>query len=361
MTRAKRCPACPQHLLEAIEARGSSADLCPRCGGLWFEAGSLSRAIRAHDPDALPPRPVAESVGKQLGASKDRCPNCEEKLESYQLSDANPVRVDVCCVCSGAWLPHGNLDQVLAGHQLPEAQLLIGADRSWANWFLQFLTGLPTEFNVQPRRTPGVTYALVLLNGLIHFAGPLILFFPAIGTVALALEPSRIGELSWFASLLTSQFLHVDTLHLLANMYFLWILGDNVEDVLGHRSFLLFYLLAGTAGGILFSLFADPEIPAVGASGAISGVFALYAVLFRRAKLTFMLIFWQFKLAAPAYLGTWVALNLAGWVFDVPGIAWEDHLGGFAFGLGVGLASHRRLLRRRPLLRLINSGASHAA
>ena len=105
---------------------------------------------------------------------------------------------------------------------------------------------------------------------------------------------------------------------------------------------------------------ADPTTTVVGASGSISGVLALYAVLFRRSKLTFMVFLWQFKLSAPSYVGIWLAINIGGWAFGAPGIAWEAHIGGFVFGVVIGLVAYRRLLSRRPLLRILNSGASHA-
>ena len=358
MKRDKACPLCRHHLLDRIEAHGSRAELCLHCRGLWFEAGDLSAAIRAHDPGALPPQPLASSVGAKLGASEDRCPNCEDPLSVYTLSEANPLRVEICAVCSGAWLPHGNLDRALAGHQLPAAEQVIESERTWGNWFLQVLTGLPVEFNVAPRRKPVVTYGLILVTGLIHFALPYVEGLLGISRDALLLDPAQLGALSWFAGLVTSQFLHGSTIHLLGNMYFLWILGDNVEDVLGGARFLLFYLAAGVAAGLVYSFATDPAVPMLGASGAVSGVMALYAVLFRRSKLTFMLVVWQFKLIAPLYVAVWLAFNAAGFVLDSPGVAWEAHLGGFAFGGAVGLAAHRRLLRRRPLLRLLNSGAA---
>jgi membrane associated rhomboid family serine protease len=249
----------------------------------------------------------------------------------------------------------------LAGHQLSQAQQAIDGDRTRTHWFLQFLTGLPTEFNIAPRKTPVVTYSLILVNALIHFATPFAYLLGTTSAIFLALDSEQIGELHWVAALFTSQFLHVTTIHLLGNMYFLWILGDNIEDVLGGAAYLAFYIAAGVAAGIFYSVTVDPDASLVGASGAISGLLALYAVLFRRSKLTFMLIFWQFKLATPFYVGIWVAFNLAGWALEVPGIGWEAHIGGFAFGLTVGLAFHRRLLARRPLLRLLNDGSSHAA
>ena len=361
VSKTKRCPSCRRSLLQEIEAHGSLVHVCVRCGGLWFEAGDLSRAIRSHDPTAIPPEPLASSVGEKLTVSSDQCRTCEEQLGVYNLSTANALRIEVCQNCSGVWLPSGNLDRALAGHQLSHAQQAIDSDRTRAHWFLQFLTGLPTEFNITPRKTPVVTYGLILVNALIHFAAPFAYLLGTISAFFLALDPEEIGKLHWVASLFTSQFLHVTTIHLLGNMYFLWILGDNIEDVLGGAAYLTFYLAAGVAAGIFCSVTVDPAASLAGASGAISGLLALYAVLFRRSKLTFMLVFWQFKLAAPFYVGIWVAFNLAGWALEVPGIGWEAHIGGFAFGLIVGLAFHRRLLARRPLLRLLNDGSSHAA
>lgn len=356
MTRSEHCPSCSQSLLDPIEAHGSSAAACTRCGGLWFEAGKLATAIQHHDPGALPPGLVASAVGAKRGASRDRCPSCEHALGVYDLSESNPVRVEICQACSGVWLPHGNLDRVLAGHQLKDAEETLGTERTWSHWLMQLLTGLPVEFNIKPRATPVVTRGLILLNGLIFLAS----VNGAVPVEALAVDPAGLGTLPWLATLFTSQFLHAGLIHLLGNMYFLWILGDNVEDVLGRPSFLAFYLGAGVAGDILYSVVADPGQSAIGASGAISGVLGLYALLFRRSKLTFMLLLWQWKLSTPLYVGIWATFNLVGWLRASPGVAWEAHVGGCLFGVAVGLVGHRYLLRQRPLLRLLNSGASHA-
>jgi len=126
MTRAQHCPSCSQSLLDPIEAHGSSAEACTHCGGLWFEAGRLAAAIREHDPSAMPPGLVASAVGAKLAASDGHCPSCDHALGVYDLSDSNPVRVEICQACSGVWLPHGNLDRVLA---LLAARGLGGAPR----------------------------------------------------------------------------------------------------------------------------------------------------------------------------------------------------------------------------------------
>ncbi len=329
--------------------------MCLRCGGLWFEAGELARAIRSHDADAVSGSFVAESVGEVIGASRDVCPACKTTLAIHRLSQTNPALVEICQTCSGAWLPHGEIERAQAGHELRDARAAIDAERSWGVWFFQFLVGLPVEFNVQPRRVPAVTIALIAVNGILYNGLFLLFLFGPGALLQLVLYPSHLGQLQWFTSLLTSQFLHGGLIHLVGNMYFLWILGDNVEDVLGRGKFLVFYLAAGVAAGVVYTTLEWPsDSPTIGASGAISGVMGIYAILFRRSKLTFMLVFWQFKLAAPLYVGIWAMFNLGGWLVDAPGVAWEAHLGGLGFGLLTGLVAYPRLLRRRPLLRLLN-------
>ena len=156
--------------------------------------------------------------------------------------------------------------------------------------------------------------------------------------------------------LLTSMFLHGGWMHLIGNMWYLAIFGDNVEDRLGHVGYLLFYLLAGLAGGALHFYFnASSRVPTVGASAAIAGVLGAYLVAFPRARvMTLVPLFPFFQLMAlPAVvvLGLWFvfqffsgALSLA-WAGATSGggTAWWGHVGGFAFG-----AATMALFGRRP-------------
>jgi membrane associated rhomboid family serine protease len=172
--------------------------------------------------------------------------------------------------------------------------------------------------------------------------------------------PARLGEAQWFVAMITHNFLHVSPFHLLGNMYFLWILGDNLEDVLGPWKYLVFYLTAALASGLADTFTTmQPDVPRLGASGAVSGVIAAYAVLFRHAKLTFMVAIFQFKLDAPIYISIWAGFNVIGLLFHLPEVAWEGHLGGFVFGLVVAAIAYRPLLRRDPLLRLLNGVRLH--
>jgi membrane associated rhomboid family serine protease len=161
---------------------------------------------------------------------------------------------------------------------------------------------------------------------------------------------------SWFTPL-TSMFMHGSWLHLIGNMWFLWIFGNNVEDSMGHVRFVVFYLLCGFAAAAVQTL-SDPEsiIPMVGASGAIGGVMGAYVVLYPRVKVH-MLVFLGFfvtTIAVPAVfmLGYWFALQLLSGALSSGaegGVAFWAHVGGFLAGaLLVLLFRDPRLLERHP-------------
>jgi membrane associated rhomboid family serine protease len=138
----------------------------------------------------------------------------------------------------------------------------------------------------------------------------------------------------------TSMFMHGGWLHLIGNMLFLWIYGNNVEDYLGRIKFLLFFLASGLAAVALYTLFSPhSEVPLVGASGAIAGVMGAYMVLHPRAKITVLVIlfFIQFiTLPAKVVLGVWFAYQLLmSMMGGGGGVAWMAHVGGFVFGLGI--------------------------
>ncbi len=140
---------------------------------------------------------------------------------------------------------------------------------------------------------------------------------------------------------LTFMFLHGGFLHLLGNMWSLYIFGDNVEDRLGHLRYLAFYLVCGLASGLShLALNWHSQIPTIGASGAIAGVMGAYFILYPKAKvLTLVPIFFFFQfLEVPAFLflGVWFLfqfLSAAGTSAQMGGIAWWAHIGGFIFGI----------------------------
>ncbi|MEC9347646.1 MAG: rhomboid family intramembrane serine protease [Pseudomonadota bacterium] len=148
-----------------------------------------------------------------------------------------------------------------------------------------------------------------------------------------------IGALWPPLTLITSAFLHGDVMHILGNMLYLWVFGDNVEDAMGHWRFVVFYVLCAIAAA-LSQMLVDPgaTTPMIGASGAIAGVLAGYLLIFPRSRVVlgipviFMLI--PVRLPAVLVIGFWIALQ----VFNVvdggdEGVAWYAHIGGFAAGL----------------------------
>jgi membrane associated rhomboid family serine protease len=151
-----------------------------------------------------------------------------------------------------------------------------------------------------------------------------------------------MGGLTWTA-LLTSMFLHGGWLHLIGNMWFLWLFGNNIEDSTGHLRFLLFYLLTGLAasGGHILS---DPgsQIPTVGASGAISGVMGAYLLLYPKVRIHtlffFVVIVRVIPIPAWLVLGEWFALQLLSGTTtpaESVGVAFWAHIGGFVAGLAL--------------------------
>ncbi|HEY6560819.1 MAG TPA: rhomboid family intramembrane serine protease [Polyangiaceae bacterium] len=152
--------------------------------------------------------------------------------------------------------------------------------------------------------------------------------------------------------IVTSMFLHGGWMHLIGNMWFLWLFGNNVEDSMGRGRFIAFYLLCGL-GAALAQVFADPSsiVPMVGASGAISGVMGAYIVLYPRVRV-FTLIplgFFITSLALPAWvmLGYWMVLQVIGGLGGADaGVAFWAHVGGFVAGLVlVKLFARREYIR----------------
>jgi len=158
------------------------------------------------------------------------------------------------------------------------------------------------------------------------------------------------------ATVLTSIFLHGGWMHLIGNMLFLWVFGDNLEDAMGHMRFAVFYLLCGVAASLAHALSVpDSTSPLVGASGAIAGVMGAYIMLHPKVKVL-VLAFSRIPLYLPAYivLGVWIGLQFYNvWSGTGGNTAWWAHIGGFVMGvLLVGLF-------KRPGVRFFDKGVAH--
>jgi membrane associated rhomboid family serine protease len=166
------------------------------------------------------------------------------------------------------------------------------------------------------------------------------------------------GDGSSWHTVITSMFMHGGWMHLIGNMWFLWIFGNNVEDAMGHFRFILFYLLCGVAAGALQTAF-DPDsvIPMVGASGAIGGVMGAYVLMYPRVHvhLFIFLGFYATTFAVPAYfmLGYWFLVQLVSGSVAIGaqggGVAFWAHVGGFVAGALLSLVfRNREMLARHP-------------
>lgn len=163
-------------------------------------------------------------------------------------------------------------------------------------------------------------------------------------------------------TLLTCLFLHGGWLHIIGNMWFLYIFGDNVEDRFGHFRYLMLYLLCGLAGSVAHLITNyNSVMPTIGASGAIAGVMGAYFILYPRAKvLTLVPIFiflTLFNVPAPLFLGFWFLLQFLQGVTpgaaETGGVAWWAHIGGFAAGVALALSLYRSRMVRPPVDRTI--------
>ena len=223
---------------------------------------------------------------------------------------------------------------------------------------------LPLRDNVPTRSLPVVTIGLIVVNVLVWFwelrqpgvdvhvvrDG----FYPCtIDGPCHVPVPFPVHPLPWWQGVFTAMFMHASWEHILGNMLFLWIFGNNIEDALGRVRFLAWYLAAGVAAmaaqsavTIFFGTTRDASIPNVGASGAIAGVLGAYFLLLPRARVLTLIFFGIIlfrEIPAIWFLGVWIGLQI--WTGGLSllhpqngeGVAFFAHIGGFAFGLATAL------------------------
>ncbi|MEB3218481.1 MAG: rhomboid family intramembrane serine protease [Nostocales cyanobacterium 94392] len=219
------------------------------------------------------------------------------------------------------------------------------------------------------RITPFITYGLIGMNVLVFLHqlslgnAQLEQFFQFYAVIPQQLSASFAGQaigqpVPEWATLFTSQFLHGGWWHLISNMVFLWVFGNNIEDRLGHFKYIIFYLACGALAALCqWFIGMDSAIPSLGASGAISGVLGAYMIRFPQTLVRTLIFLGIFitTLRVPAWvlIGIYIVQNVISGVADLQraanmtmetgGVAYWAHIGGFAFGLVLG-----------PLLGLFN-------
>lgn len=226
---------------------------------------------------------------------------------------------------------------------------------------------IPIRDTQRSRSRPFVNWILIILN-LMVFAYELSLtdaelnwfitkwgVIPRVITNPSAFPPAVLAHTSGPVSLITSMFIHVGWVHVLGNMLYLFIFGDNVEDLLGHGRYLLFYLTAGVAAGVAHVISAPlSRVPTVGASGAVAGVLGAYFLNFPRSRVLAAIPLGVFipvvEVPAIIFLFLWFVTNLLSGAASLGvtaqgGVAWWAHVGGFVTGMVFSLVLRRRRLR----------------
>ena len=213
---------------------------------------------------------------------------------------------------------------------------------------------IPFRDNIPSRTFPLINFSIIVTNVLVFFyelslggrgLDGLIAHYGIVPAAVLAWPQSDLAFAAVVLPFFTSMFLHGGWLHLIGNMWYLWIFGDNIEDRLGHFSYLIFYLLCGIGAGIAHTILnAETTVPSVGASGAIAGVLGAYVISYPFARVLTLVPIFVFlqviEIPALIVLGFWFVMqflygtaSLAVAGPNTGGVAWWAHVGGFIIGI----------------------------
>jgi membrane associated rhomboid family serine protease/Zn-finger nucleic acid-binding protein len=335
-------------------------NVCPGCNGIWSDAGEFvnlvselakSQEIAPETLQLFKPR-EARPPGK-IEEGPRMCPRCNAGMRKFNYAYDSNVFLDKCPNCGGIWMDGGEVRQIARYLKHNPDTVAFGESLIKTNQALEDLGELaktiktpgfwclpkiiiPISDDTPRQRTPLITISLMAACVFAFFAQKIFVmdlqgFYESFGFM-----PGRFLH----PSLITSMFLHASIFHLIGNMLFLWIFGDNVEDRFGRLGYLGFYFSCGLAASILHTLFnLGSSTPAIGASGAISGVMGAYCIFFPLARIKSFFTFRTLYLPASLYLGFWFLFQLMFALLyhstGLSSIAWFAHIGGFAFGATV--------------------------
>lgn len=374
------CPKCLSDMTE-LEHQGVTIDVCPGCRGIWLDPGELAQ-LRGAAEDLPGEVDSIASGTRYLETSTYICPRCQGGFDTFEYAPGTGLYIDRCKSCKGIYLDAGELKKI---HTITGRRRLLGlespaesdsalretmqrerarhrrppedrpSDRRSSGagiYFFQLLTGLPVEVDAKRARFPAVTLSLIIVCAAVFLfqllaVGDVYYFY---STYAFVPERFFYGDTGAILGLFTNMFLHGGWLHLLGNMYFLWVFGDNVEDRMNRGLFIVFYLLCGVAASLIHGAMTNnPEMPTLGASGAISGIMGAYLVLYPRRRMYQIFFFMQFRVSVAFYLLFWLGLQILYTSMGVAGVAWFAHIGGFAVGAGgVWLLKQAGLVKPDP-------------
>ncbi len=326
--------------------------ICSTCSGQATTIAVLRKQLRRDAVDAL----WQQGRTAVVPSAPRGCPSCRRGMRQLELEQEARVELDLCPSCHLVWFDLSELEVLPerpaeeAPRELPpEARLALARARmdqieshyaqempdsvhpvAW----LPAIFGLPVEQNVRAVQNRPVatlsTIAIVALVSILGFGDFEVM------VESLALDPAaplKLGGLTFF----TYALLHGSWFHLLGNLYFLAVFGDNVEDLVGPKRFVGLLLLGVLVGGAAQVIFGAGDMPLIGISGGVSAVLVVYALCFPHARVGFLWMVFPIVWPIWIWLGLWLALQLlyyvAGFAGLDSGVAFAAHLGGAAAGL----------------------------
>ncbi len=368
-----RCPQCGSKL-QRNDISGVITFRCPGGCGQYLTFAAL-RALHVESDNVNALWRNAKNGNYIAGV---HCPSCNLPMRQLKIGTGSiSFDLDICPVCTALWFDKGELEQIpvkipaiadelpqrakeiMALHQIETIaeqnhDLDGGNNTPDANWkFLPLILGLPVEKDsIQRRRLPLITWFLAAVclafYGYAEFSDTHTLLLRQWGFI-----PAQWDRL-YGLTIFSSMFLHGGPGHLLGNIYFLLLFGDNVEDKFGAGRYILLILLSGVCAAIFYMLTAvQTGIPCVGASGFISGIIAAYAIMFPKAKLVFLLTcrFLVCRLIAiPAFFAAalWFIYQLLMFRYAPNSqTAFAAHIGGFIPGIVYALCEKIRNCRNQ--------------
>lgn len=369
-----KCPSCSGRLRE-IKSKTALVDICRDCMGIWFDSGEFvdfarklteSEKISPTETRLFEPRKVhtLEKVKEQTKT----CPRCNQAMKRFNYSYDSNVFLDKCPNCKGIWTDGGEIQQVARylkddpriksiGKDLAEQKRNMEDLQGWGGFsrtmgmpvspYILYMPKiiLPLSDENPRERFPFLTISIITIciaafMSQAYFVSDLKSFFNFYGLV-----PEHFFSIG----LVTSMFLHAGIIHLIGNMLFLWIFGDNVEDRFSRLGFIIFYISCGLTASVLHTLFhLNSSIPAIGASGAVSGIMGAYLIFYPKAEVNILFIYRIIHVPAFLYLLIWFVFQLffalVTFTSDAAsGVAWIAHIGGFVFGCLVAYFKKRSL------------------
>jgi membrane associated rhomboid family serine protease/Zn-finger nucleic acid-binding protein len=335
---------CKNQLVK-IAIHGIEINSCSNCVGAWFDGNELVDFLKTsttgeNEDEAREPRLTDLSVDSQM-KEEGFCPKCNQLATQFTVGSSR-VSVLRCGNCGGMWVALSQVDALRHWYRQAgpaERLMLYSGPREIETFSVgpiwKSFLGLIEDEN-PTRHFPLTTVFIILLN--------VILFIWSMSS------PDRARFLFMVPRdvlnypsenvymLFTSMFMHGGCVHLLVNMYFLLIFGDNIEDRVGMLKYVLIYFSSGILAGLAHAFCTTrPEIPTLGASGAVSGIMGGYLLLYPRSRMKIFstVYFRPFVMNLPIwfYLGVWFfGLQLLNASLKVPGVAWYAHIGGFICG-----------------------------